>query len=294
MIVNRFTHKHSKTTGGLHGGGFVDETVRKGIAYLVKRASPEEETITRPGYLGEKHVMLLSQDGKRYANHNFSGPGTNVDARLARGDKPVDQVDACSMLHDISYNTLTKAVRAKKIDRKTYLQGVKSADDKFRACASSVVDRPKLGKIASTAIGAKAFAEDIGLIPVSIFSGGGKKDPKPADKLRRMAMNAVRGGSMIVRAEPDEDIPVEKSSRKKVHVKGITVGNSQAGGFAPLLIGLAGSLLAGLAEKGIEKLIEHFSGKKGGGLEGMSKQDKIEHLLKTIDPTMLINEIQSQ
>jgi hypothetical protein len=198
------------------------------------------------------------------------------------------------MLHDISYNTLTKAVKSGKIDRKTYLQGVKSADDKFRGCASSVVDRPKLGKIASSAIGAKAFAENIGLIPTTMFSGAGKKEPKPADKLRRMAMLAVKRGTNIVQAEKEDDKEQEIQVKKKVKVVGLSTGN-QEGGFPPLLVGLAASLLASLAEKGIEKLVEHFSGKRGGGeLEKMSKQDKIDHLLKTVDPTLLINEIQSQ
>jgi hypothetical protein len=292
MIVNRFTHKHIQSKG-LHGSGLIDETVRKGLAYAVKRASPEEEALSRPGYPGEKHVILLSQDGKRYVTQNWSGPGTNVDARLSRGDKPTDQVDACSMLHDISYNNLTKAVKAKKIDRKTYLEGVKKADDTFRACASSVTDRPRLGKIASTAIGAKALAEDLGIIPTSMFSGAGKKAPKPADKLRRMAMAAVKGGSLVVKAEVEDEIPVEKSSKKKVHIKGVTIGSTQVGGFPPLLVGLAASLLASLAEKGIEKLVEHFSGKKGNGLDQASKQEKIDHLLSTVDPSLLINEIQS-
>ena len=295
MIVNRFSHKHGRAGKGLHGGGIADEAVRKGLAYAVRRATPLEEATSKPGFAGERHALLLSQDGKRYVSHNYSGPQTRVDGRLARGDRPVDQVDACSMVHDISYNSMSKAAKAGKLSKAQHLQGIKSADAKFRACASSATDRPLLGKVASSAIGAKAFAENIGIIPTSMFSGAGIKiNAKPADKLRRMALLAVKRGTNIVQVEPEAEQDNEVPMKKRIKKVGLnTSALDKEGGFPPLLVGLAASLLASLAEKGIEKLVEHFVGKKGSGMEeGMSKQDKIDYLLKNVNPTLLINEVQ--
>jgi hypothetical protein len=48
----------------------------------------------KPLYPGENHWFLS----------NFTGPGTQIDKRLARGDKPVDELDAISMEHDIAYS----------------------------------------------------------------------------------------------------------------------------------------------------------------------------------------------
>jgi len=35
--------------------------------------------------------------------HNFTGPGTQLRKRLARGDQPVNRVDKISMEHDMAY-----------------------------------------------------------------------------------------------------------------------------------------------------------------------------------------------
>lgn len=35
--------------------------------------------------------------------HNFTGPGTQLDKRLERGDEPINAVDALSLHHDLRY-----------------------------------------------------------------------------------------------------------------------------------------------------------------------------------------------
>jgi len=35
--------------------------------------------------------------------YNFCGPGTELKKRLARGDKPINDLDAACMIHDIAY-----------------------------------------------------------------------------------------------------------------------------------------------------------------------------------------------
>lgn len=72
----------------------------------------------RRGFKGEFH----------FPGHNFTGPGTNLEARLARGDKPVDPTDEASMIHDIAYNNISKDLKAKRISKKEAYTRVRRAD----------------------------------------------------------------------------------------------------------------------------------------------------------------------
>ena len=132
MISNRFTQKRvqPKITYRhpmMSGAGLASDVVRRGIANIVKPATIGEEAASKPLYPGEQHALLKSHDGKRYVSHNFSGPGSQVDKRIARGDRPVDQLDGCSFRHDVAYNNLSKARKAKQITRDQQVQGVKKA-----------------------------------------------------------------------------------------------------------------------------------------------------------------------
>lgn len=52
-------------------------------------------------YKGETHAWLLTSSGIQRAN--YCGPGTNLEKRLADGDKPVSKMDSICMQHDIAY-----------------------------------------------------------------------------------------------------------------------------------------------------------------------------------------------
>ena len=62
--------------------------------------------------------------------YNFCGPGTDLEIRLARGDKPINALDACCMVHDIVYSE-TNSI-PKRID----------ADRKLRNCALAIIANP--------------------------------------------------------------------------------------------------------------------------------------------------------
>ena len=51
---------------------------------------------------GEKHQMIKMPD-RRIAPAVFSGPGTNLETRIRRGDKPLSYVDKTAEAHDIRY-----------------------------------------------------------------------------------------------------------------------------------------------------------------------------------------------
>lgn len=51
---------------------------------------------------GETHAYLFTTRGVKRAN--YCGPGTQLEMRLARGDKPVSNLDAICRTHDIAYS----------------------------------------------------------------------------------------------------------------------------------------------------------------------------------------------
>jgi Phospholipase A2-like domain len=64
---------------------------------------------------GEKHQMIKMPDG-RIAPAVFSGPGTNLETRIRRGDKPLSYVDKTAEAHDIRYQLATNEADIKKAD----------------------------------------------------------------------------------------------------------------------------------------------------------------------------------
>ena len=127
---------------------------------LIGRADP----LSRPLFPGEHH--LVEGPGSRFPGslHNFSGPGTHLRERLARGDKPVNDVDAVSEGHDMAYQFARTP------------QQVREADQVAIAGWQRTHDDPVVARAAITAFRAKMKAEDLGLLDPLKFSKGGDKD----------------------------------------------------------------------------------------------------------------------
>lgn len=45
----------------------------------------------------------VTQQEYNLPGHNYAGPGTRVRARIINGDKPVNTLDAASLVHDVEY-----------------------------------------------------------------------------------------------------------------------------------------------------------------------------------------------
>lgn len=71
--------------------GFMDAAANMVLSAKHNRALP-----------GGKHQIIYLPDGT-YSPAVFSGPGTNLDTRLRRGDKPLSYVDKVAMAHDLRY-----------------------------------------------------------------------------------------------------------------------------------------------------------------------------------------------
>lgn len=77
---------------------------------------------------GETHGLLWVP-GKGIERSNFMGPGTDVFARLARGDQGKTAIDEISRLHDVEYTLANNSSRSDE----EQLQMARAADDRMIA-----------------------------------------------------------------------------------------------------------------------------------------------------------------
>ncbi len=101
----------------------------------------------RPKFPGERHIVLPTKHGLTMGN--FIGPGTQLQKRLARGDKPVDPIfDRAAMIHDVAYSKARS------------LKDVHVADQAFnRAIEAGKEQYPKFTSAIQTMFKAKQLAE---------------------------------------------------------------------------------------------------------------------------------------
>jgi hypothetical protein len=130
-------------------------TYVKNVASKVFDKNPE----SRPGFVGEKHMVLPTKYGLSMAN--FAGPGTNLSERLSRGDTGVDGpngIDIAAKQHDIDYSNATS------------LQDIHKADKAFIKKVHKSSAPSWARKFVKKAIKAKMFAEKTGFIHPSSYT----------------------------------------------------------------------------------------------------------------------------
>jgi len=245
----------------ISGSGFIDV------------AKMEREN-TRPAFSGEMHPISIPS----MARYNFLGPKTEVQKRLNRGDKPINDLDQVAMKHDVDYLEASNDLKHAVIDKKAFLDKIKFADKVFRQNALKTKDAPIMKHVAEKMILAKEIAEDIGLLSTKTFSGGKKKKgkaPLPADRLK-----------MLVDQE-------RKRSGKNTRLE------IKTGGFIPIAVAGAAALtgaLSALAGKAVDSLYDYFF-KKGNGVgfvddKDLTKEEKIKSIVKNVDPKEILKLIQ--
>ena len=127
---------------------------------------------SRPGFQGEKHVYMKTDAGLVRAN--FAGPGTNLSARLARGDLPVNEVDRISKAHDLRYALATD-----------YDQ-VRAADKKMVRALSAVPQQDMNVKAAKFLMKSKMGLESARIVRKGFFAQhGSETDPRAIAALHK-------------------------------------------------------------------------------------------------------------
>lgn len=157
----------------------------------------------RPGFKGEKHPRLKTTKGR--IRGNFLGPGTNVVARVKRGDRGINFSDRVAEGHDLRYS-VAKDVNA-----------VRSADLKMIATLKHgrKTKRDFLGNLVLAEVGirTKVQLENLGLSRTFFATFGGDLPPAD-DKLIRARLAVVKRQGFGASAGPGAP-PVRARRRKK-------------------------------------------------------------------------------
>lgn len=126
------------------GGAFVPQGMVRGLNTLSDRLNPTQPS----GFAGELHALELDFGNPGIlARHNFTGPGTALKERLARGDRPINALDKLSMKHDIQYSNATS------------LSDIARADEEFVENAKRLPGRT--AAVARRAIQTKIAAQGV-------------------------------------------------------------------------------------------------------------------------------------
>tara|TARA_R110002096_G_scaffold18463_3_gene62870 strand:+ start:1228 stop:2271 length:1044 start_codon:yes stop_codon:yes gene_type:complete len=143
--------------------------ILQSIKDTVMRIVPDSDENARPGFPGEHHAILKLQNGK-FGVGNWIGPGTNVLARIKRGDPGRTISDSVARAHDLRYSL------AKNVD------DIRRADQKMvQKLESGIDDSPANIFMAKNIIKAKMGLENAGLLSRERFAGSLKKKRPRAD-----------------------------------------------------------------------------------------------------------------
>lgn len=157
-IMNPSKRRKQPVLLSKQGKGVVGDVVR-GVRNVGRRVLCSSKT--RPLFLGENHFPC----------HNFTGPGTQIEKRIERGDQPVDAVDAIAKAHDLEYYTIEKD---KSLSKEQKAKLIQEADEKMLERLRSSPE--SLAKYAAQlGIGSKNALEKVASAilnkPISIYGG---------------------------------------------------------------------------------------------------------------------------
>ena len=180
--------------------------------------------------------------------YNYCGPGTKLKARLTRGDRPINQLDAACKEHDIAYSQNTNDMNARHTADRTLAekawQRVLSSDAKFgeRAAAYSVTNAMKL----KSKLGMGLKINSSGRVrkkknKMTTFSSIVKKVSKSmvADK-KKTPKNIISAALKVSRS-----VIKKAGGKNKIKIPRVLPVSSKIGGFLPLV-----PLFAGLSALG--------------------------------------------
>ena len=157
---------------GKRGLNYLENLYTGETGVAIRNALPDSDDTARPSFVGEKHALLQLPNGK-YGTANFMGPGTNLMARLKRGDPPRTECDKVAKAHDIRY------ALARNTD------DIRNADNIMLNAVDNIArnkrDNPK--NIAQARlIRLKTLGENLGVLRRDAFSGDLSKEIDESEK----------------------------------------------------------------------------------------------------------------
>jgi len=217
------------------------------VGTAIRNIIPSSDDTARPGFPGEKHMLLKLPNGKTGVA-NYMGPGTEVVKRVRRGDMGRTPSDFVAKRHDIDY-----ALAATMPTKKAQLAAVRRADNRMVRTLKSIAkgahggDAQRNVQAGMRLIQAKTIGEDLGLLDKSKFAGDLEKmstadsallkstreglEQKgfglPGDMLRaRLLKQMSRRSQMKSLGDRKKSSPIE------TNVKSVRFGAAPSGGSA--------------------------------------------------------------
>jgi hypothetical protein len=114
----------------------------RGLGKVLKRAAPAVASLV-PSLLNRAVDALPVE--LHLPGYNFCGPGTKLEARLARGDRGINALDEACREHDIAYATYKDNERRRVADRKLAAK----AWERVKAWNSGVSERAYAAAVAA-------------------------------------------------------------------------------------------------------------------------------------------------
>jgi hypothetical protein len=218
--------------------------------------------LTESKYAGELHAK----------SYNFLGPGTRLDKRLDKNDKPlpnskpINYTDQQAYKHDIAYKKINKKYKDSEINKNEAIEMIHTADDEFINALKNKTGLNFTGKLAEKAIGIKKVLEKLGLLPHSVFSlkgSGGDEIIKESDKILSEYQDPL------------------KELRKELENK--TGKKKQTGG---VFLSILAPIISFLASEGLTKLITHLQKGKGKNKKSIldkPRKDQIRYVIEELE-----------
>jgi hypothetical protein len=157
------------------------------IGTALRNMIPDSDENARPGFAGEKHMILQLKNGKNGVA-NYMGPGTEVIKRLKRGDPGRTPADTVAKRHDIDY-VLAQGARTPADQFKQ----IRAADDRMinslKKIQANKGDAGRNIQAGMRLIQAKKLGEDSGILSKDKFAGP-LKSISDADKILLMSNRA--------------------------------------------------------------------------------------------------------
>ena len=150
---------------------------------------PDSDDTARPGFAGEKHMLLKLRNGKTGVA-NYMGPGTEVIKRIRRGDPGRTPADTVAKRHDLDY-----VLAAGQPTKAKQLAATRDADNRMIRTLKSIAsgkhggDAERNIQAGMRLIQAKTIGEDLGLLDKSKFAGE-LTNVSDADKILLMSNRA--------------------------------------------------------------------------------------------------------
>lgn len=228
---------------------------------------PSADANARGQFPGEKHAIQRLPNGY-FGTANFTGPGTQIEKRIARGDQPRSLTDKVSMAHDLRYSLANGDA------------GLMRKSDLIMVNSLKKIRKNKTGSRFNTipaqkGIEAKMKLEDAGFTSPNTFINVGAKIKSPKTLKARLKLLHQEGYGLL----PGDHLKLEalkmvrKANKTKKNSTAKGAGFKRAGeGFKLAGSGLSSvSIASFVAGKLLPNLMRQIKKVAGMGGRGITK-----------------------